>query len=77
MSFKKILSKFKIAKKPTKTTKTTKKKVRKLKIVKKPTSMTKRIYLIFSIIVVLFSIIILRLAQMQILDKSLDRKSVV
>ena len=32
--------------------------------------MTKRIYLIFSVIVVLFSIIILRLAQMQILNKS-------
>ena len=50
--------------------KTTEKKVRKFKIDKKPTSMTKRIYLIFSVIVVLFSIIILRLAQMQILNKS-------
>lgn len=73
MSFKKRLSKLKFAKKTTKTsetTETTEKKVRKFKIVKKPTSMTKRIYLIFSIIVVLFSIIILRLAQMQILNKS-------
>lgn len=73
MSFKKRLSKLKFAKKTTKTSKTTEtteKKVRKFKIVKKPTSMTKRIYLIFSIIVVLFSIIILRLAQMQILNKS-------
>lgn len=70
MSFKKRLSKLKFAKKTTKTSKTTGKKVRKFKIVKKPTSMTKRIYLIFSIIVVLFSIIILRLAQMQILNKS-------
>ena len=64
MSFKKRLSKLKFAKK------TTEKKVRKFKIDKKPTSMTKRIYLIFSVIVVLFSIIILRLAQMQILNKS-------
>lgn len=73
MSFKKRLSKLKFAKKITKTSKTTEtteKKVRKFKIVKKPTSMTKRIYLIFSIIVVLFLIIILRLAQMQILNKS-------
>lgn len=73
MSFKKRLSKLKFAKKTTKTSKTTEKnekKVRKFKIVKKPTSMTKRIYLIFSIIVVLFLIIILRLAQMQILNKS-------
>lgn len=61
---KKRLSKLKFAKK------TTEKKVRKFKIDKKPTSMTKRIYLIFSVIVVLFSIIILRLAQMQILNKS-------
>ncbi|BFL53626.1 penicillin-binding protein PBP2B [Streptococcus pasteurianus] len=58
------MSKLKFAKK------TTEKKVRKFKIDKKPTSMTKRIYLIFSVIVVLFSIIILRLAQMQILNKS-------
>lgn len=64
MSFKKRLSKLKFTKK------TTEKKVRKFKIDKKPTSMTKRIYLIFSVIVVLFSIIILRLAQMQILNKS-------
>lgn len=64
MSFKKRLSKLKFAKK------TTEKKVRKFKIDKKPTSMTKRIYLIFSVIVVLFSIIILRLAQMQILNRS-------
>lgn len=64
MSFKKRLSKLKFAKK------TTEKKVRKFKIDKNPTSMTKRIYLIFSVIVVLFSIIILRLAQMQILNKS-------
>ena len=64
MSFKKRLSKLKFAKK------TTEKKVRKFKIDKKPTSMTKRIYLIFSVIVVLFSIIILRLDQMQILNKS-------
>lgn len=64
MSFKKRLSKLKFAKK------TTEKKVRKFKIDKKLTSMTKRIYLIFSVIVVLFSIIILRLAQMQILNKS-------
>lgn len=64
MSFKKRLSKLKFDKK------TTEKKVRKFKIDKKPTSMTKRIYLIFSVIVVLFSIIILRLAQMQILNKS-------
>lgn len=64
MSFKKRLSKLKFAKK------TTEKKVRKFKVDKKPTSMTKRIYLIFSVIVVLFSIIILRLAQMQILNKS-------
>ena len=64
MSFKKRLSKLKFVKK------TTEKKVRKFKIDKKPTSMTKRIYLIFSVIVVLFSIIILRLAQMQILNKS-------
>ena len=64
MSFKKRLSKLKFAKK------TTEKKVRKFKIDKKPTSMTKSIYLIFSVIVVLFSIIILRLAQMQILNKS-------
>lgn len=64
MSFKKRLRKLKFAKK------TTEKKVRKFKIDKKPTSMTKRIYLIFSVIVVLFSIIILRLAQMQILNKS-------
>ena len=64
MSFKKRLSKLQFAKK------TTEKKVRKFKIDKKPTSMTKRIYLIFSVIVVLFSIIILRLAQMQILNKS-------
>ena len=64
MSFKKRLSKLKFAKK------TTEKKVRKFKIDKKPTSMTKRIYSIFSVIVVLFSIIILRLAQMQILNKS-------
>lgn len=64
MSFKKRLSKLKFAKK------TTEKKVRKFKIDKKPTSMTKRIYLIFSVIVVLLSIIILRLAQMQILNKS-------
>lgn len=73
MSFKKRLSKLKFAKKITKTSKTTEtteKKVRKFKIVKKPASMTKRIYLIFSIIVVLFLIIILRLAQMQILNKS-------
>ena len=64
MSVKKRLSKLKFAKK------TTEKKVRKFKIDKKPTSMTKSIYLIFSVIVVLFSIIILRLAQMQILNKS-------
>ena len=47
-----------------------KKRLSKIKVAKKTTSITKRIYLIFSVIVVLFSIIILRLAQMQILNKS-------
>ncbi|MCO4486092.1 penicillin-binding protein PBP2B [Streptococcus infantarius] len=47
-----------------------KKRLSKIKIAKKTTSITKRIYLIFAVIVVLFSIIILRLAQMQILNKS-------
>ena len=47
-----------------------KKRLGKIKIVKKRTSITKRIYLIFAVIVVLFSIIVLRLAQMQILNKS-------
>ncbi|WP_423216581.1 penicillin-binding protein PBP2B [Streptococcus equinus] len=47
-----------------------KKRLGKIKIVKKTTSITKRIYLIFAVIVVLFSIIVLRLAQMQILNKS-------
>lgn len=46
-----------------------KKKLSKGTIVKQTTSITKRIYLIFAVIVVLFSIIILRLAQMQILNK--------
>ena len=46
-----------------------KKRLGKIKIVKKRTSITKRIYLIFAVIVVLFSIIVLRLAQMQILNK--------
>ena len=47
-----------------------KKRLSKINIAKKTTSITKRIYLIFAVIVVLFSIIILRLAQMQILNKS-------
>ena len=47
-----------------------KKRLSKINIDKKTTSITKRIYLIFAVIVVLFSIIILRLAQMQILNKS-------
>ena len=47
-----------------------KKRLDKIKIGKKSASITKRIYLIFFVIVILFSILILRLAQMQILNKS-------
>ena len=47
-----------------------KKRLRNIKIEKGPSNVTRRIYLIFSVIVVLFSVIVLRLAQMQIFNKS-------
>lgn len=47
-----------------------KKSFNRLPIAKKKASLTRRVYLLFAIIVVLFSIIILRLAQMQLLNKS-------
>ena len=68
MSSKKRLGKFKIEKRAP-NVKSSEKKFGQFKIKKRASSITKRIYLVFSIIVILFSIIIFRLAQMQIVNK--------